>query len=96
MAVYTIIVDTVANTRKAFPYPGFVEYEETVSGSPKTTFSLASIISAIDSTHKIEVWVDGRKEKETDAWARNTGANTVVLTSAAAVGQWVQIKVFLK
>lgn len=64
-------------------YPRFVDYIETVSGSPKTTFTLTGI--PLDSGLAVDVEIDGRGQPiEGVQWTR-VNANPGQITMATAV-----------
>jgi len=90
---YQIIVNRVTNTRKAIAYPGFVDVDETVSGSAKSQFNLGI---DIDAEHQIDVLIDGRYQLENTAWTRDTVNNRIDMSTNINVGSWFRARVFKK
>jgi hypothetical protein len=93
MGLYHIIRDTTLGKKIAVPYPGFAEYNETVSTSSKSEFSIGI---TFDADHKIIIMVDGRRQQEGVAWTRNVGTQKITATSNVNVGSWFNAIVYLK
>lgn len=85
--------DTRLDVLESVPYPGFTDFDEVVSGAAKVTFQLAV---DIDGTHTIDVWVDGRMQRESAAWTRDASLNQFTFTEQVEIGQWVRARVHTK
>jgi len=101
MGLFSLIYDTDSKQTQLqasavfTPYPGFVDYIETVAGSAKTTFTLAI---PIDSAHAIDVDIDGRNQPIEDThWSRTTGdPGEIVMAEAIPVGKVFKARVYTK
>ncbi len=93
MSLLNFWFDTETKRKRGVAYPGYTDFNETVSGSAKTVFQLAV---DIDSGHAIDAWVDGRLQEEGVAWTRDNTNNRVTFTSSVAVGSWVRVRVINK
>lgn len=101
MGLFQLIYDTTNKktllqaSGSLTPYPGFTDYIETVTGSAKTTFTLAV---DIDSGHAIDVDIDGRNQPiEGTHWTRTNGSpGEIVMAEAIPVGKIFKARVYTK
>lgn len=93
MGLFSFLYDETAKTRKLIAYPGFVDYEETVSGSSKSDFTLAVELTA---GHSVDVWVDGRMEMSASFSKTVANPGHIVMGEAVPVGKIFKARVFTK
>ena len=74
---------------------GFIDYVETVTGSPKSDFTL---VVALTAEHVIDVWVDGRLEMiEGTNWSRTEGTpGHIVLSEAVGIEKVFKAPVYTR
>lgn len=94
MALFVQVYDSTAKKKRYVAYPGFHDYVETVTGSPKTVFNLDI---DIDADHAVDVDIDGRNQPlENTHWTRDIVNNRITMSENVNVTSIFKARIYLK